>query len=181
MISGLHTPLGPVDDYFGSRTGQYSTLTILGPVVGLPIFFSLLLFFFFFSPPSSFRIRIFLFPPLSCFFFPSFLLFSFSSFSLATFLSLPVSSEETDHVVITWPVEVSRVVISFLPFFHDRKHISINVPSSERGHNVTRKTHAVSGVVVNKGWQFSATRRVLRRIELTRSLRAVYARYPGKL
>lgn len=47
LISGLHTPLGPVHDYFGSRTGQYSTLTILRPMVVRPIFFSL--FFLSFS------------------------------------------------------------------------------------------------------------------------------------
>lgn len=80
LISGLHTPLGPVHDYFGSRTGQYSTLTILRPMVVRPIFFSL--FFLSFSLSLSHHSGSAFFsslrsPP------PSF--FSPFSFSLATF------------------------------------------------------------------------------------------------
>lgn len=93
------------------------------------------------------------------------------------------SGKESDHAIITFDIKLGwakfrqRVEISF----HDRKHISINVPlrTQHNSGNVRGKLK-VSGVV-NKGWQFSATKRVFRRIELTRSLRAVYARYPGKL
>lgn len=137
LISGLHTPLGPVHDYFGSRTGQYSTLTILGPIVARPIFFSLFFPLLFSLSHSG-----------SPWFLSSlrFLLPLLPSFSLATF---PPEGERGKKPIT---LDINSAGQSFVGDLlsrrkEGRKHISINVPlrTQHNSGNVRGKVTVVWG------------------------------------
>ena len=165
MISALHTPLGPVDDYFGSEAGQYldNTLTALVPLLSSWIH----------VPPSL--------SPLSsplCPFSRAFsrlfqLFFSLGFLHWKTRVALVIVEFYSNEVAREFPGG-ARNSPQQEAYFPKRPF------SGQRG-NIRGRTHGAASGAVNKGWQFSATKRVFRRIELTRSLRAVYARYPGKL